>query len=384
MQTPDGHEPDAQFFSRQVQQRTAGRIRIVVGTQYIGTDPASEARLVRDLRRGRVSMAYIPARDWEGGGVSSFRALQAPFLITDYTLQRRVATGPIAGEMLRGLARIGLVGLGLVPYELRRPLGRRPLLSAADYRGARIRVMTSPTSALDLRALGATPVTKLTSEQVGPALGKGRLDGVESSTFFIDSNGYTNDARYLPSNLALFAKLQTIVIGARVFDRLSTEERAALRAAAAATVRHADPAAAERAELKRLCDQGLRLVTATPAELSSLRLATAHAYAALERDPLTKKEIAEIKRLKQQVPAAASTLAPCAHKRSSGGSQSATPFPQGTFATTITRQDIIRAGLNFPPNVPGTSTMTVKDGSFRSVFSRHPDRLVALEVWLDS
>src|SRR5206468_1685682 len=103
-------------------------------------------------------------------GVQSFRALQTPFLVTGYELMSRIATGAVARDTLASLDKIGLVGLGLVPTELRRPLGRRPLVSSADFRGARIRVITSPTSMLDLRALGAIPLANFTSDEVGPAL----------------------------------------------------------------------------------------------------------------------------------------------------------------------------------------------------------------------
>lgn len=139
-----------------------------------------------------------------------------------------MVTGPVGQEMLASLDRVGLVGLGLVPNELRRPLGRRPLVSVRDFRGARIRVVTSPTSEFAVRALGAVPVPELTSDELGPALREGRLDGVESSTHSIEGNHYTRDAPYFPSNLALFSKTETIAIGRQVFERLNVEEPGAV------------------------------------------------------------------------------------------------------------------------------------------------------------
>ena len=72
--------------------------------------------------------------------MTSFQALQAPFLITNYALLDRVVTSPLAARMLAGLGSRNLIGLALVPGLLRHPVGvGRPLVSVADYRGARVR-----------------------------------------------------------------------------------------------------------------------------------------------------------------------------------------------------------------------------------------------------
>ena len=85
--------------------------------------------------------------------------MQAPFLITDNRLTRKVAQDQVARTMLAGLTRANLVGLGLYPDELRHPVGiRRPLDSMADFQGAQFRAPISNTSDALFRALGAEPV----------------------------------------------------------------------------------------------------------------------------------------------------------------------------------------------------------------------------------
>jgi len=313
IQTPDAPDADVAYFIRQVEARTDGRLRIVEGgDDYRSEDPDNEARLVHALLDGSEDMAYIPSRAWErASDVRSFRALQAPFLITDYAVLRRIATGSIGQSMLESLGRIDILGLGLVPNELRRPLARMPLISAAAFRDARIRVVTSPASVIALRALAAVPLTRFTSAEVGPALQAGVLDGVESSMSSIEENDYTRYARYLPSNLALFAKTQTIAIRRPTFDSLNARDRDALRAAAAATVAHADPAAHERGEVRRVCKKGLRLVAVSARALASLRKAASAAYAEVERDASTGREIAAITRIKSQMAASATSLGAC-------------------------------------------------------------------------
>ena len=259
MDAPDGPTADELYLQRQIRVQTHGGVRIVLDNQdYSSIDPDNEARLVRDLRSGKASFAWLPARAWERGSpILVFRALQAPFLIDGYNLEARIANGRSRRGMLRSLSRVGMVAsAGARPNELRRPLGRFPLVSAASFRGARIRVVTSPTSVLDLHAIGAIPLTNFTADQVSTALGHGRLDGVESEVRSIEDNYYTREAPYLPSNLTLFAKLQTVVIRDDAFAQLDSADRAALRAAVAATVRHANPEEDERSEVRSLCQQG--------------------------------------------------------------------------------------------------------------------------------
>jgi C4-dicarboxylate-binding protein DctP len=363
MQTPDAPEPDAEYFISQVQKRSGGRIQIVEGTGYTSSNPVNEARLVRALRSGKVEMAYIPSRAWErAGSVSAFRALQAPFLVTNYRVLHEVTNGPIGRSMLASLGSIGIVGLGLVPDELRRLLERKPL-TAPGLGGARIRVVASPTSVLALRSLGATPVTSFTSSQVGPALEQGQLDGAELSTNAILNNSDIASAHYIPANVALFAKAQTIAIRRSVFERLSAGDRQILQAAARATVAHADPAGQEQQEVaQQLCNQGLKLVQETAADLAGLRKLALAAYPVLERDPTTRREITAIERLERQS-AGTTPLPICPGKKSGGPSGPKTSAFEGTYVVTASLSEVTKASGS-PGNNWGSFRLVLGDGRF--------------------
>jgi TRAP-type C4-dicarboxylate transport system substrate-binding protein len=384
METPDASQTGgarelAQFFAQRVAALTHGQVHIVVANHYSSGHPDNEARLAVALRKGQVQMAYIPSRAWErdGGRVLAFRSLQAPFLITRYGVLRAVSTGPVGRALRATLSRNDLVGLGLVPDEMRRLLGRRPLRSASELRGARIRVQTSPTSVRMFDALGAIPVTSLFAEQVGPALTNRRLDGIESSAQAIGNNGYVNQARYLTANLALFPKTQTIVITRHAFDRLSAADRHALQQAAAETAAHADPGTEERSELRSLCQAGLRLIESNPNDVAALRRETEPVYAELERDPATKQAILAIQQLNQQVPVSDASLPTCKPASTPQRIASAAPhpFPTGTFETILTRAQVTKAG--FPADNAHWETLTFrKDGTWLDVWfnPRRPDQ----------
>src|SRR5437773_728623 len=82
-------------------------------------------------------------------------ALQAPFLITDYGLMDAVARSALAGRMLAGLDRYGVVGLALVPGTLLHPSGPRPLVALSSYRRVRFLVVRWRTTGELISALGA-------------------------------------------------------------------------------------------------------------------------------------------------------------------------------------------------------------------------------------
>ena len=78
--------------------------------------------------RGDLDMGMIPARAWDTEGVTSLRALNAPFLVTSDNLTAQIVTGVLAPEMLAGLETVGVTGLALIPEGLRHALllGTRP------------------------------------------------------------------------------------------------------------------------------------------------------------------------------------------------------------------------------------------------------------------
>lgn len=374
MQASDGPDTDANstYFISQVRKRSGGRIRIALGSDYSSSDIRNEPRLVRALRSGKVEMAYIPARAWEEASpVTAFRALQAPLLVTNYALLRRIATGPIGRSMLTSLNSIGVVGLGLVPERLRRLLGRRPLDSAASLHGVPIRPINSPTGELALRVLGAVPVTISDALAAGPAMARGTIDGVESETISIENNSYVSYAQDLTANIALFAKATTIAIRRSLFDRLSSGDQRILRAAAKATVAHADPAAAERADMQALCRQGVKLVTATPADLASLQPLALRAYPTLERDATTRREIRAIEQLRRHTTAAVSRVPSCpsAPASQSGATRGG---PNGTYAVTASMSEVAKsAGRHGAGDNYGSFRLVLHDGRFR-ISDRRP------------
>ena len=172
----------AEEFAAAAKRLSGGTIRIEIrpgGSAIVDY----ERRLVDKVRAGQADLASVGARAWDRLGVSSFRAIVAPFLVDSLELERRVLESRHAGRMLEGVEPLGLVGLAVLPGGLRRPLGlTRPLVAPRDYAGAAFGVRYGRV-AQDTIARSERPE----GYRIGSLAG---LDGAELDAWTVSRNDY--------------------------------------------------------------------------------------------------------------------------------------------------------------------------------------------------
>jgi TRAP-type C4-dicarboxylate transport system substrate-binding protein len=271
LQMPDGSDPDGLYLARDIAKLSHAALKVTIDSKtYNSISPANEARLTADVRAGRVSFAYQPARDWAAVGVPGFQALMAPFGVTTVAASQRVAASPVAATVLGQLSKYGAVGVGLIAGEPRQILSTRPLFTQAQFAGQRIRIVDNPQAAALITALGARPVQGLASNEVNSKLQTGRVTAVETSPFYLAENAYQNEAPYLTS-YAVFPKFQTLVASKRAWSTLPVADQALIRQAVVDTRRNSGRLADREAlKLTQLCQQGVVLDQPTAAQLSAL------------------------------------------------------------------------------------------------------------------
>jgi TRAP-type C4-dicarboxylate transport system substrate-binding protein len=355
--------PAARFFAARVAALSGGSLRVRVIFDAAGTHvPDPEPRVARAVRDDHFDLGWIGSRAWDELGVTSFQALQAPFLVTSYALLDRIATGPLASRMLAGLDGHGVVGLALVPDWLRHPIGvRRPLRSLHDFAGARVRVNPSRATDILMRALGATPV-HLSSHGLQTAMARHEIDGLEASL------GGTWAGGYVTANVSFYPKALTLVAGRRAYARLADDQRAALRNAARLTVaRVAAQPPPEAARARQFCEGG-SVVTASRDDTTALERAARPVYARLEQDPKTRELIAAIRELRATTPVPATT-APraCAHQAPTAhGGRSSPSELNGTYRWRLTKAGAVAAGNPDDPDIGKVMTIKLRDGKWTS------------------
>ena len=367
-----------EHFAAEVTKLSGGSLRVQIVFQAAGkSTPRVESKTIAMVRAGRYDVGVVGARAWDLSGDTSFRAIQAPFLIDSENLLDRVLASPIGTSMLRSLSEQGVTGLGLIPEYLRHPIGiRRPLASLADFRGARIRILPSHTSAAVISALGATPV-ELSNDDIGTAISLARVDGEELALTTAPGNSI------LTANVRLFGKALTVFANRKVYDRLSPQQQATLREAAVVTRRYiAKHLLSERQILQHACAGGQHVVFASAADIEALKQASTPVYRQLEADPTTKKFIEQIRAWKHTTPRdpPLGALPPACTRRSppnpasAPGKETRPSLVDGTYRWVLTLAD---AKSTTPPQTgpgntyPAIGTAVLRNGSWRFISADH-------------
>lgn len=289
-----GDEEDAQPFAATVERLSGGTVQVKVVGNWRSTgapgEVGYEGGIVADVRAGKADLAVVGARVWDTLGVESFQALLAPFLIDSLEVERRALETPFAARALAAITRTGVVGVALLPGRLRQPFGiTRALVRLQDYRGATIGVRSGDVALETIHALGARAKTYV------PGFVNG-LDGAELDPLTVTENAYDQAARALTANVVLWPKPLTIVANKQTLARLTPEQRQLLLAAGReALVPTLDQAARDQQlGLSNLCEAKFPLRDATAADLKRLREAVHPVYDRIERNPFTKRWIAQI------------------------------------------------------------------------------------------
>jgi TRAP-type C4-dicarboxylate transport system substrate-binding protein len=336
-------QPDVasiEHFAAEVAKLSKGSVRIRITYLAAGQQtPDVEARTIRMVQRGQFDLGWVGARAWDGLGVTSLEALQAPFLVTSKRLLDRIVLSPMASEMLVGIESGGVVGLALVPDDLRHPIGiTHPLASLGDYWNARVRIQPSRVTTALFRTLGAVPV-EISNAQIGYALGGGRLDGEELSLRNMPGGAIAT------ANVALFGKALTLFARRGLLERLRPSDRRAVLAAAADTVRFAISNNPTDADIVRhVCVDRRRVVLASASDRAALISAARPLYRRLNANAQTRRYIAAITRWKSTTPRDPSIVVPAACRsrvqasRTSGALRDPS-LVDGTYRWVLTAKD---------------------------------------------
>jgi C4-dicarboxylate-binding protein DctP len=357
-------------FARRVGTLSEGKIRIRPVWQAAGVSVTqSNQRVARLVVSGELDLGMIASGAWDTEGVTTLRALQAPFLISTDEMLDAVVASDLSGSLLGGLEKVGVEGLALIPEALRHPVGfGRALRSTADFAGVGIRAPRSNTTYALLRALGAQPAD-LTFEQAASAIHAGKVRGAESSFLHL---GSLPAPGIVTANVVFFPKVNTLVANAERFDELTAEQQEILRDAAEQTLRYVvDTRTHEVDAARQACRSGAELVIASAADVAALRRAAEPVYADLERDPTTKELIAAIRGLtRARAPASAASCgrrraAPTPSATAGGGAKPT--IPEGAYRAEITFDEMVARGVD-----PGTAstnggimTLTLDGGRWR-------------------
>jgi TRAP-type transport system periplasmic protein len=360
--------PVIEHFVSQVKERSGGNLRVQVASRWGDYADDAEQQVVQAVAAGRVDLGWAGARVFDTLGVTSFQALQAPMLIDSYALERAMVASDMPGQMLQGLDKVGVRGLGVLADGLRKPIAvKQPVLGVEDWRGITFGTLKSAGQAQAIRSLGATPM-ELFRRSRNQALLDGRLQGLEMDLFVYEHGAMAPSAPYVTANVTLWPQMDVLFANPGRLARLTGQQRGWLQQAAQdAAGRSPGLADRDAQSLENACRSGARFASASPADLAGLRSAFAPVYASLERDPQTKAFIERIQALKRSTSAEAPLAIPagCTGKAPAQSAASTGTAPadlNGTYRYLLTKEDAGKVGDPEVDQFPKVNTVKLRDG----------------------
>ena len=138
-----------------------------------------ERTLLEGMQFGTIDMGVIT-----NGPVSNFSpeiaVFELPFLFSTNEEAYRVMDGPVGQELLGNLSKVGLKGLAYAERGFRNLTNsEREVLTPADLKGLKIRVMENPVYIDTFKAMGANAVPMAWTEAL-TAMQQGTIDGQEN------------------------------------------------------------------------------------------------------------------------------------------------------------------------------------------------------------
>ncbi len=208
--------------------------------------------------------------------VPELEAVSLPFLFPNREVAYKVMDGPIGDLIDKKLEDKGFIALGFMELGARQVTNSvRPIKTAADLKGLKIRLQPNETHLATFRALGANPQA-MDIREVYSAMEQKVLDGHENPYNLIYDSRFFEVQKYV-SNTAHFFDFIAVVANRKKFQALSPEHQKAIRTAMdkAVAAQRVAAAKADGEALVELQKKGMQYDALPPAEREVMRKATA-------------------------------------------------------------------------------------------------------------
>ncbi len=213
-----------------VKEKTQGRITIKLypGTSLVGGD---QTREFTAIRQGVIDLAIGSTINWSPQ-VKELNLFSLPFLMPDYKAIDALTQGGVGKELFTIIERREVVPLAWGENGFREMSNsKRPVVTPADIKGLKFRVVGSPLFNETFTALGANP-TQMSWADAQPALASGAVDGQENPlSVFVAAKLPTVGQKYL-TLWHYVADPLIFVVNKEVWANWSAADREAVRQAA--------------------------------------------------------------------------------------------------------------------------------------------------------
>ena len=171
----------AEKFKELIEQRSNGDIKVQI---FHSASLGNETEILQQVQMNSIQMAIVT-----GGPFDTFdpmaRVVNYPFLFKNYQQVDEILDGPLGAELLKSLESSGFKGLAFSENGFRNLTNnKRPVKSADDLKGLKIRVMASAIHKAIWQSLGANPTPM--PWPIYTELEQGVIDGQENPLWVME------------------------------------------------------------------------------------------------------------------------------------------------------------------------------------------------------
>jgi tripartite ATP-independent transporter DctP family solute receptor len=221
----------AERFAKTVQDKTSGQVVVEVrpASQLFNLRTSAEA-----LQLGTLDLAWTDLGSL-GNWYPPLGFTAMPFLFNDFDHAYRVLYGPVGEKVSQEVKeRLGVEILSLGVSGFRVFVTKRPVSSAGDVQGIKLRVPEIPVYVEMARALGTNP-TPIPAGEIYTALQTGVVDGMEAPADFVESTKLFEVAKHVTRTYHIMTEV-SLMASVKRLSALSPAHQKAVRDAAVEVV----------------------------------------------------------------------------------------------------------------------------------------------------
>ncbi|MDO5115772.1 MAG: DctP family TRAP transporter solute-binding subunit [Synergistaceae bacterium] len=168
-------------FEPYVEEHSNGRIKVEI---YANAQMGGDREYIEGIQLGTLQWAATTTSVL-GNFEPGFNVVEMPYLFTSREAAFKALDGKLGKELDKRLPKLGMINLGYIENGFRHVTNnKRPINSAMDLKGLKIRTMEVPAHISFFKRLGANP-TPMNFGELYTALQQGTVDGQENPLVLI-------------------------------------------------------------------------------------------------------------------------------------------------------------------------------------------------------
>ena len=202
-------------FKELIEERSNGRINVTI---FPAGQLGYDREIIESLQLGVIDLGVVTTAPL-ANFAPAFGVFDLPWIFRDWDHVESVIRQPFIQDLYATAFDRGLVVMAMLPRGFRNTTNSiRPLNSADDFRGIRMRVLESPIYVNTFEALGAN-VTAMSWGEVFTALQQGAIDAVEQPNSALFNERIFEVQSYLTFTEHIFA-FASFAASRSLYDRL--------------------------------------------------------------------------------------------------------------------------------------------------------------------